>query len=171
MKPYLGRTVCVFVILALAAVPAAAKKGQPLVVKSAAIQVEMIQSSNADVPAEFQVALYEQLVRQLAKQRAFPHVYRQGDRHSADDFERVILRCTVREFKAGSERKRKVTTFGGWTSVTVDCQFTKPDGALLLQREITGRVRFFGGNLRATYDFAKQAARVAKQNFSVRNSA
>ena len=31
---------------------------------------------------------------------------------------------------------------------------------------IKGKVRFFGGNLKATYDFAKKAANVAEENFS-----
>jgi hypothetical protein len=35
-----------------------------------------------------------------------------------------------------------------------------------LERDLTGKVRFFGGNLKATYDFAKKAANVAVENFS-----
>lgn len=31
---------------------------------------------------------------------------------------------------------------------------------------VNGKVRFFGGNLKATYDFAKKAAHVANENFS-----
>jgi hypothetical protein len=37
---------------------------------------------------------------------------------------------------------------------------------LLLARDISGRVRFFGGNLKATYDFAKKATSVAHENVS-----
>jgi hypothetical protein len=36
----------------------------------------------------------------------------------------------------------------------------------VLVRDITGKVRFFGGNLKAAYDFAKKAAKVADENFS-----
>jgi hypothetical protein len=31
---------------------------------------------------------------------------------------------------------------------------------------VNGKVWFFGGNLRATYDFAKKTARMAHDNFS-----
>jgi hypothetical protein len=37
---------------------------------------------------------------------------------------------------------------------------------VLLERDINGKVQFFGGNLKATYDFAKKTATVAQQNFS-----
>jgi hypothetical protein len=40
------------------------------------------------------------------------------------------------------------------------------DGQVLLARDIKGNVRFFGGNLKATYDFAKKAAAVAHENIS-----
>jgi hypothetical protein len=36
----------------------------------------------------------------------------------------------------------------------------------LLERNPNGKVRFFGENLKATYDFAKKAARVAHENVS-----
>jgi hypothetical protein len=61
---------------------------------------------------------------------------------------------------------RQVTTVAGATSIDVHCQFTDKDGKSLLERDIQGKVRFFGANLRATYNFAKQAAQVAHDNFS-----
>jgi hypothetical protein len=61
---------------------------------------------------------------------------------------------------------RQVTTVAGATSISVHCEFTDKDGRLLLARDIKGNVRFFGGNLKATYDFAKKAASVTHQNFS-----
>jgi len=33
-------------------------------------------------------------------------------------------------------------------------------------QDVNEKVRFFGGNLKATYDFAKKAAHVANENFS-----
>lgn len=52
------------------------------------------------------------------------------------------------------------------TSVSIHCEFTDQDGKPLLPRDIKGKVWFLGGNLRATYDFAKKAAGVAHENFS-----
>ena len=50
--------------------------------------------------------------------------------------------------------------------MTLRCEFTDKDGTSLLVRDITGKVRLFGGNLKATSDFAKKAAKVADENFS-----
>jgi hypothetical protein len=139
---------------------------QPAKIKASAIQVEMIQSDEIKLPAEFQIALYENLIRQIEKQGKFQHVYRDGDRNATSVADVVVLHSTVRGFKAGSERARQVTTVAGATSISVHCQFTSTDGKSLLDRDVNGKVRFFGGNLKATYDFAKKAAHVTHENFS-----
>ena len=135
-------------------------------IKASATQVEMIQSDEIKLPAEFQVALYENLVHPLEKQQKFRHIYREGDHNAATIADLVILHSTVRGFKAGSERTRQVTTVAGATSITVHCEFTSTDGKPLLEQDVNGKVRFFGGNLKATYDFAKKAAHVVHENFS-----
>lgn len=137
---------------------------QPTGMKVESIQVATIQSDEIAVPAEFRAALYENLVRQLEK-KGFEHVYRDGDRHSAGVSNLVILHSTVRQFKPGSEKARQVTTVAGATSISVHCQFTDRDGHVLFEQDVTGKVRFFGGNLRATYDFAKKASLIASKKF------
>jgi hypothetical protein len=144
--------------------PALSPEHQPAKIKASAIQVEMIQSDEIKLPAEFQVALYENLIRQLEKHGKFQHVFRDGDRNATSVGDLVVLHSTVRGFKAGSERARQVTTVAGATSVSVHCQFTTPDRNTLFERDANGKVRFFGGNLKATYDFAKKAAHIADQN-------
>ena len=151
------------VAVAFAASPLSA---QPVKTKASAIQVEMIVSDEIKLPAEFQISLYENLIRQLEKQGGFEHVYRDGDRRAKDAADLVVLHSTVRGFKAGSERTRRVTTVAGATSVAIHCEFKSADGKVLLEQDVNGKVRFFGGNLRATYDFAKKTARVAHDNFS-----
>jgi hypothetical protein len=131
--------------------------------KAASIEVKMIQSEEITLPAEFQIALYENLVQQLEKGGGFERVYRDGDRNVSGRRNVVVLYSVVRGFKQGSERKRQVTTVFGKTSITVHCRFTNSDGASLLERDINGKVRFFGGNLKATYDFAKKTARIARE--------
>jgi hypothetical protein len=138
----------------------------PAKMKASSISVAMIQSDEIKLPAEFQVALYEDLIQQLQKKGGFQHVYREGDRNAANAPDLVVLHSTVRGFKQGSEQLRQVTTVAGATSIDVHCQFTDKDGKSLLERDIKGKVRFFGANLRATYNFAKQAAQVAHDNFS-----
>jgi hypothetical protein len=153
------------VVLLFAACPLFARKSEPTKIKARAIQVDMIQSEEVVLPAEFQVALYENLIHQLEKQ-GFQHVYRDGDRNAMSITDLVVLHSTVRRFKQGSEMARQVTTVAGATSITVHCQFSSPDGTSLLERDVNGKVWFLGGNLKATYDFAKKAARVAHENFS-----
>ena|ERR1051325_127264 len=166
MKSFVIRCVWMLVsVLFLVAYPLFAEKKRPAKIKVAAIQVVMVQSDEIKLPAEFQVALYENLVRQLEK-KGFTHVYRDDDRNTPNVADLVVLHSTVRGFKGGSERTRQVITFAGATSITVHCSFTTRDGQVLLERDVNGKVRFFGGNLRATHDFAKKASQFAQQNFS-----
>jgi hypothetical protein len=136
----------------------------PLVSKASAIQVLMIQSDEIKLPAEFQISLYEDLIQQLEKKGGFQHVYRDGDK-SATVPDLIILHSNVRGFKKGSEMARNVTTVAGKTSIDIHCQFTDKDGKVLLEHDLNGKVMFFGGNLRATYDFAKKAAKLAHDSF------
>jgi hypothetical protein len=140
------------------AAPAAVKK-------ASAIQVLMIQSDEIKLPAEFQISLYENLIQQLEKQGGFQKVYRDGD-HIADGVgDIVVLHSNVRGFKKGSEMARNVTTVAGKTSIDIHCQFTDKSGQTVLERDLNGKVQFFGGNLRATMDFAKKAAKLAHDSF------
>jgi hypothetical protein len=145
-----------------------AREEKPAKMNPTAISVLMIQSDEVQLPAEFQVSLYENLIQQLQKKGGFEHVYREGDRNSSGVPNLIILHSTVRGFKKGSEMERQVTTVAGSTSISVHCEFTGQDGQLLLARDINGKVWIFGGNLRATYDFAKKAAGVAHDNVSVK---
>lgn len=143
-----------------------ATAGPKPLAKVSAIQVLMIQSDEIKLPAEFQISLYENLIKQLEKKGGFQHVYRDGDSAAASAPDLMILHSTVRGFKKGSEMARQVTTVAGATTIDVHCQFTGKDGATLLESDIKGKVRFFGANLKATYDFAKKAAKIAHDNFS-----
>ena len=156
------------IALSLAGQIAHAQKKQAAKIKASAIQVKMIGADEVTLPAEFQVSLYEQLINQLQKKGVFQHVYRDGDRTAATASDLIALQCIVAGFKKGSETMRQVTTVAGATSITLLCQFRDQAGMSLLDRRIEGKVRFFGGNLKATYDFAKKAANVAEENFSPR---
>ena len=167
MRRLLSASIYLFVsILAFATRPLLAHEHEPARIQASAIQVEMIQSDEIKLPAEFQVALYENLIRQLEKQGGFQRAYRDGDINAKSASDLVVLHSTIRGFKEGSERARQVTTVAGATSITIHCQFTNSEGKPLLEQDVKGKIRFFGGNLRATYDFAKKAAHVANENFS-----
>lgn len=169
MKPFLRLAIFLCVTSFLSTGPGlCAEPDQATKIKTSTIQVYMIQADDARVPMEFKVALYERLIQQLEK-RGFLHVYREGDSNASRAADLIVLHSTVRAFKRGSEEARQVTTVVGATSISVHCQFTNAEGKVLLEHDVTGRVRFFGGNLRATYDFAKKASRVASDNFSSTN--
>jgi hypothetical protein len=168
MRPKLRNAVAFSLLIAmsLAGPLARAQEKPPAKIKASAIQVKMIGADEVRLPAEFQVSLYEQLINQLQKKGVFQHVYRDGDRAAATASDLIALQCTVAGFKKGSETMRQVTTVAGATSITLLCQFRDQAGTSLLDRKIEGKVRFFGGNLKATYDFAKKAASVAEENIS-----
>jgi hypothetical protein len=156
-----------FFAAALLFAGSARAKGEPRPQKisASAIKIVPVQSDEVKIPAEFQMALYEHLIEELQKSGKFQHVYRDGDKAASDGADVITLRGNVTGFKQGSERKRQVTTVSGATSITIHCQFVDRSGAVKLERDITGKVRFLGGNLRATYDFAKKVAKVVDESF------
>lgn len=156
---------CLFAVMSLVDPPLHAQAMDTDKIRASALKVEMIQSDEIKLPAEFQVALYENLIQQLGKKASFLHVYRDGDRNAANVADLVVLRSTVQGFKQGSEKARQVTTVAGATSITIHCQFTDNQGRLVLEKDVNGKVRFFGNNLNATYDFAKKAAGIVSKNF------
>jgi len=143
-----------------ATAPEAAKK-----LSASAIQIEPVEIGDVKMPPEFRVAVYEHLLAEMSKSGKFQHVFRSGDRAAADVPDLVILRMKVNGFKQGSERTRAVTTVAGATSVDLGVQVTGRDGKVLLDRDVEGKVRFIGGNLRATNDFSKKVAEILRQSF------
>jgi hypothetical protein len=167
MRNNFGNALGVFVLLTSCfAGQLRAEAKQPAKIKASAIEVKMIPSDELTLPPEFQVSLYEHLIEQLRKRAVFPRVYRDGDKDAGNAADLITLECTFVKFKKGNETLREVTTIAGATSMTLRCEFRDKDGNLLLMRDITGKVRFFGSNLKATYDFAKKTAKVTDENFS-----
>jgi hypothetical protein len=150
---------------AAATKPAPAKAQASGQLKASGIQVQQIQADEVKLPAEFQIALYENLIEQLNQTYKFEHVYRDGDHNAAATPDLIILHCTVTGFKQGSARARQVTTVAGASDIKVHVQFADKSGKSLLEKDVDGRVRMFGENLRATFDFGKKVAEVVRQNF------
>ena len=130
-----------------------------------AIQIEPVEIGDVKLPPEFRVAVYENLVQEVSKSGKFQHVYRSGDRAASDVPDLVTVRMKVKGFKHGSQRTREVTTLAGATSLDLGVEVTGRDGKVLVDRDVEGKVRFFGGNLRATYDFSKKVAKILRQAF------
>lgn len=134
------------------------------------IEVVMVRPDNLNVPSEFQISLYENLLRKISRSRGFDVVYRDGNRNAQSNENLVRMHSTITAFQEGSERARQVTTVKGATKIMVRCQFTDKQGTVLLERDIQGKVLFFGNNLKATEDFAKKAAKAAEDALSVYRS-
>lgn len=140
-----------------------AEKAQKLT--ASAIQFERTDPTEVLIPEDTRIATYEYVILQLTKTKKFQHVYRSGDRTAADVPDLVILRLIPQAFKQGSQKQREVTTVTGSTSLKVKIQFSSRDGKILREKVVEGKVRFYGENLRATYDLAKKVAAFANDTF------
>ena len=151
----------------LAAQPAAGKS--PSDNKSSAaqqwsVQVDKVVTGDVILEPAFRVAIYENLLQELAKSKRFKEVFRSGDRNTRDIADLLILKTTVQKYTPGSETRRAVTTVSGATKLEVRSQLYTRDGRLILERVVDGNVRFFGGNLRATHNLARNVVKTIKQS-------
>ena len=128
------------------------------------VQVERIDPGHLDLAHSFQVAIYENLLEELNKTKRFTQVVREGDRKAGEVPNLLILKTTVVKYSHGSETQRAVTTVSGATKLTVQSQLITRDGKIVLDRTVQGNVRFFGSNLRATHNLARNIAKVIKQS-------
>ena len=163
----LGATALLLAASLLVSLPAGAVPPQKTdKLHASAIQVLRTQPSEGlTIPEDFRIAAYEHVIEQLKKLKKFENVYREGDRDADNSPDLVILKMVPSAYKAGSQKEREVTTVKGATSIKFNVQFTKKDGTVLLDKEVEGKVRFFGENLAATKDLAKKVAGVVKDNF------
>jgi len=132
---------------------------------ASSIQIEPTDAVDVPVPAEFRMAIYENLITQIEKTGKFQHVYRSGDKDAASAPDLVTLHTTAKSFTKGSQKKREVTTVSGSTSLILAVHITDHAGQTLVDRDVQGKVRFLGENLRATYDFSKKVANIVRESF------
>jgi hypothetical protein len=134
-------------------------------VSASSIQIEPMDPGDVPIPPEFRIAIYENLITQIEKTDKFQHVYRSGDKDAASAPDLVTLHTTVQSFTKGSQKKREVTTVSGSTSLTLKVHITDHAGQTIVDRDVQGKVRFLGENLRATYDFSKKVAKIIQVTF------
>jgi hypothetical protein len=128
------------------------------------VQVERIDPGHLDLAHSFQVAIYENLLEELNKTKRFKYVLREGDSNASAIPDLLILKTTVVKYTPGSETQRAVTTVSGATKLTVRSQLLTRDGRIVLESTVNGNVRFFGSNLRATHNLARNIAKVIRQS-------
>lgn len=123
------------------------------------VQVETVNPGNVQIEPAFRAAIYENLVDELAKSKQFKQVFRSGDRNATNVPDLLVLRTTVEAYTPGSETRRAVTTVTGATKLKVRSQLSTRDGEMLMERTLDGNVHFFGSNLRATHNLARNVAK------------
>jgi hypothetical protein len=101
---------------------------------------------------------------ELIKTKEFQQVLRDGDRAADGVQHLLILKSTVESYTAGSETRRAVTTVSGATKLRVRTQLCTREGQVVLESVSNGNVRFFGGNMRATHNLARNVAKAIKQS-------
>ena len=128
------------------------------------IQVEQVDSGNLDLAESFQIAIYESLLVELNQTKRFQQVFREGDVRAGEFPNLLALKTTVEQYTPGSETRRAVTTVTGATKLTVRSQLVTREGKVVVERTVNGNVRFFGSNLRATHNLARNIAKTITQS-------
>ena len=134
------------------------------------VQVERIDPGHLQLADSFQVAIYENLLEELSKTKQFKYVLREGDCNASGIPDLLVLKTMVVKYTPGSETQRAVTTVSGATKLTVRTQLLTRDGSIVLESTVNGNVRFFGSNLRATHNLARNIASVIKQSATWKES-
>jgi hypothetical protein len=134
-----------------------------LLAQSWSVQVDKVDPGDVNIEPAFRVAIYENLLVELAKTSQFKQVFRDGDRKASGP-EVLILKTTVQKYTPGSETRRAITTVSGATKLNVRSQLYTRAGQVVVERVVDGNVRFFGGNLRATHNLARNVAEALKKS-------
>jgi hypothetical protein len=166
--------VCLIVWVAIILVLPGQLSGQTAAAKSSpgsgasatswSVQVDQVDPGNLDLAYSFQIAIYENLVEELKKTKQFPQVFRDGDLKASEVPNLLVLTTTVEKYTPGSETQRAVTTVSGATKLTVRSQLVTREGKVVLERDVNGEVRFFGSNMRATQNLARNITKTIKQS-------
>ena len=128
------------------------------------VQIEKVDPGDVSLDPSFGVAIYENLLEEVAKTKQFREVFRCGDRNANDVPGLLILKVTVQKYTPGSETRRAVTTVSGATKLNVRIQLSTRDGRQVLEQSVEGDVRFIGNNLRATHNLARNVAVALKRS-------
>ena len=128
------------------------------------VQIDQVDPGNLDLAYSFQIAIYENLVVELNRTKQFEQVFRDGDVRAGEFPNLLVLKTTVEKYTPGSETRRAVTTVSGATKLTVRSQLLTREGKVVFERTVNGDVRFFGSNLRATQNLARNIAKTIKQS-------
>src|ERR1700679_3738476 len=97
-KKYLLGALAAFTILSASQVFAqsSAVKSSPV---TPSVQVEQVDSGDVEIEPAFRVAIYDNLLVELAKTGQFTQVFRSGDLGAGDMPDLLVLKTTVQHYK------------------------------------------------------------------------
>ena len=125
------------------------------------VLVEPIATSGVDLPAEYRVLLYEQLIEQLRVSNGTGTVYRTGDAVAPCAVRKLQL--TVIAFKKGNEAIRASTGpvgfFVGATSVGFHLSIVDNGGVVLFEKSLKVSKHGDGDSLSVTRNLAKSVSK------------
>ena len=127
------------------------------------VQVEPVQAEEGQLPPDFSMAIYEDVLVRLTNSGKFQQVYRSGDKQAKDVANLLVLRMTLLKFERGNQTERAVTTVKGATKIHVLVKLLPGEGNAVFERDVEGKVRFFGENLKATDALAKKISATLQQ--------
>lgn len=146
--------------------PPAASKAVPDKYRILAKQLEVAPvDAGVTVPAEFRVAVYEQLVESMRACGLFANVWRAGDHEADGNPDRLVLTATIVSLQKGSARVRVLSPLGGATVVKARVRLLDRAESPILDREVTGAVRLQGESLNAADNLAKKVAELLQPKF------
>ncbi len=141
-----------------------ASKTNASVAEEWSVQVDrVVVGDEVTMEPAFQMAIYENLVDELARIHRFETVFRSGDHNASKAPDMLVLKTTILRYAPGSQTRRAVTTVSGATKIRVRLQLCTRGGDVVSERVINGNVRFFGTNFRATQNLARNVANAIKQ--------
>jgi hypothetical protein len=157
------------VLPAIVLAVSAAASDKPIATKYEYVQVNRFEiAPGVDFPVDYQLAMVEDLVKQLENTKKLSQVMRQGEPLPEG---KPVLRITgtVTKFSKGSQAERYLVGFGaGKTVIVVQVKFLNTANELLLDRKVDGKVIIgvMGGKSGgATNGVAKEIVKVAKDKF------
>lgn len=128
---------------------------------SDAILIAPVLFTDVEVPPEYRVLLYEQLVEQIKMADGTGTVYRVGN--SSVPCSAKTLQLSVTAFKKGNEAVRSSTGpvgfFVGGTSVAFHVSLTDKTGTMFFEQSMKESKRGDGDSLSVTHDLAKSLSK------------
>jgi hypothetical protein len=127
------------------------------------VLVSPIQVSGVDLPAEYRILLYEQIIKELKTKRPEEKLFRVGDRSAGPGCAALSLDITVTGFKKGNRAVRASTgplgLFLGTTSLSFDVSLKDVHDKTVLDAQIKKSNRTDSESLGLADNIAKNVAK------------